>query len=69
MGETRTGRELIDALTRWADSGGVWRVQARGSATVTVVLLRCDAGEVVDRISSEDPEWREYLHDRHSSEG
>lgn len=51
----------LDQLRRWEDSGGTWRVQRCGADGVTVALLRCDGGEIVDRISSSDPELRAYL--------
>lgn len=66
--DTKTGRQLINTLIRWQVSGGVWRVSNRNPAMITVALLRCDAGEVVDQISSGDPEWVMYLQDRGSSD-
>jgi hypothetical protein len=66
--DTRTGRQLVDALVRWQESGGVWLVGARHPGTVEVILLRCDAGEVVDRISSGEPAWLEHLRGRSGSE-
>ncbi|GAA4605157.1 hypothetical protein BJY16_005274 [Actinoplanes octamycinicus] len=38
----------IDALRRWADSGGHWRLIARSDATVTVALMTC-TGEEMER--------------------
>ncbi len=35
---------------------------------ITVALLRCDAGEVVDQVSSGAPEWLNYLRDRDCSD-
>ncbi|QWZ10392.1 hypothetical protein KRR39_02405 [Nocardioides panacis] len=61
-----TGQDLVDTLLRWQQSGGVWRVLARHPTTVTVALLRCDAGEEVDRISSGDAAWMAFLADRDS---
>lgn len=67
--DTRTGKELVDALIRWEASGGVWRVLARGPSGVSVALLRCDAGEEVDRIASDRTDWLAYLTDREGSDG
>ena len=64
----RTGRQLVAALVRWQESGGVWRVSSRHPGAVEVTLLRCDAGEVADRITSGDPEWLEHLRGRSGSE-
>lgn len=60
--------QLISTLVRWHESGGVWRVSARNPAQITVALLRCDAGEVVDQISSGDPAWLNYLRERDGSD-
>lgn len=65
--DPRTGSTLISTLARWQDLGGVWRVSHRTPSRITVELLRCDAGEVVDQIGSGDPEWLAHLHDRDSS--
>lgn len=69
MNETRTAEQLIDALNRWHDSGGVWRVIDHHPTRVTVALLRCDAGEVVDLFTSGDPDWLAYLNGRHGNDG
>ena len=66
---TRTAEQLIDALNRWHDSGGVLRVIGRHPTRVTVALFRCDAGEVVDLITSGDPDWLAYLSGRHGNDG
>lgn len=39
-----------EAVDRWAASGGTWRVASVGEAAATVELLRCDGGEVADRL-------------------
>src|SRR5690349_18195566 len=36
--------ELLVALRRWQDAGGVWRVVDRRDGAVTVALCRCDGG-------------------------
>lgn len=65
---TRTGSQLIQALVDWERAGAVWRLVDLTPSGATVALLRCDAGEEVDRISSADPVWLEYLDARPSSE-
>lgn len=66
--DTRTGDELIEELRRWQDSGAVWRVLQWQPGQATVALLRCDAGEEVGRITSDDPRWLAFLDGRETSE-
>ena len=63
-----SGSDLIRALHDWERSGAVWRLVDIRPTEATVALLRCDAGEEVDRISSGDPLWLNYLRSRSSSE-
>ena len=63
-----SGHELVEALRRWQEAGAVWRVVRRQPDSVTVALLRCDAGEEVERLRSDDPVWLQHLHGRDSSE-
>ena len=49
MREGPSGTELVETLRRWHGSGAVWRVAERRPSGVTVALLRCDAGEEVER--------------------
>lgn len=58
----------IDKLTRWTDSGASWRVFDRTPERVTIDLLTCTGGEVVDRLTSSDADLRAWLGDRESSE-
>ncbi|NMD55099.1 MULTISPECIES: hypothetical protein [Tsukamurella] len=51
----------LDQLLRWEDSGGTWAVLSRSDDAVVVALLRCDGGEIVDRLESGDPALREYV--------
>ena len=41
--------EVADRLERWTRAGGTWRTGPAPDGRVTVVLLRCDGGEEVDR--------------------
>ncbi|HEY5979782.1 MAG TPA: hypothetical protein VIT41_09120 [Microlunatus sp.] len=58
----------LDRLRRWEDSGGIWRVVARRTDTVTVALCRCDGGEEVDRFVTVDPAVLDHVGGRGSSE-
>lgn len=54
----------VSVLQRWEESGAHWRVVGRSAETVTIALLRCDAGEEVDRLVSNDPQLRTFLRER-----
>ncbi len=58
----------VALLRRWEDAGGLWRVLARDAGTITVGLYRCDGGEEVDRIVSDEPPLVQFLNGRNSSE-
>lgn len=62
-------RDLVAVLTRWQDSGATWQVVARSHASVTVALCRCDGGEEMERLTSDDPALLTFLDGRDSSEG
>ena len=67
--EDVSGRQSpIEVLQRWQDFGATWRVVSRTSSAVTVALCRCDGGEEVERVSSADPEFIDWLAGRTSSE-
>lgn len=44
----------LEQLRRWEDSGGTWTVLSRTDQRAVVALLRCDGGEIVDRLESDD---------------
>jgi len=44
----------LERLRRWEDSGALWEVSALRPDSVTLVLLRCDGGEEVDRFVSRE---------------
>ena len=60
-------RDRVAELQRWEDSGAVWSVVSLRDGRVTVALLRCDAGEEVDRFTSEDPRLLDFIGDRYAS--
>lgn len=47
--------ELAQRLRRWEQSGATWHVLTRSERSVTVSLCRCDDGEEVERLRSDDP--------------
>lgn len=57
----------VDVLRRWEAFGAVWDVVARTAEAVTVSLKRCDAGEEVSRLVSDDPALRAYVDDHDPS--
>ncbi len=44
----------LEQLQHWEDSGGTWTVLSRSGGRAVVALLRCDGGEIVDRLESGD---------------
>ena len=56
-------------LQRWEDFGGVWRVLASHDQAATVSMCRCDGGEEVQRLTTEDPDLVSWLAAHPSSEG
>jgi hypothetical protein len=53
----------IDVLTRWEDSGAVWRAVHVSDERAVVDLCTC-TGEPVDRLESADPELIRFLRQR-----
>jgi hypothetical protein len=45
----------LETLQRWEDFGAVWEVVHRTADLVTLSLRRCDGGEEVGRLVSDDP--------------
>lgn len=60
--------DRVAELTRWEESGAVWRVLRRTATGATVALLTCDGGEEVGRFTSDDPGLLAFLGNRSSSE-
>lgn len=63
-----TEEQPVETLSRWSDSGAMWRVLRRTPTSITVSLRRCDDGEEVDRLTSSDPDLLTWIGDRSSSE-
>lgn len=59
--------DVVKALVRWSDSGGIWRVVAKNSSAVTLTLLTCDGGEEMQQIHSCDPKVVAWIGNRSSS--
>lgn len=68
MSADAVGIKPAERLQRWEEAGAVWRVMSRRPDSVTVALLRCDAGEEVERLQSQDPDVIAYVAGRDSSE-
>jgi hypothetical protein len=64
--EPDTDAEAV--LRRWEVAGGLWRVLARDAGTITLALYRCDGGEEVDRIVTDERPLTQFLAGRGSSE-
>jgi hypothetical protein len=58
----------VEVLRRWEDFGAVWQVVARTPEQLTISLRRCDAGEEVSRLVSDDPALREYVDQQSADE-
>ncbi len=56
----------INTLERWELFGGAWQVRKRDSAHAEIDLLRCDGGERVDSLASDDPTFLAWL-DKHEA--
>ncbi len=54
----------VDKLVRWEDFGGTWRVVRRTAAGVTISMRRCDGGEQVEELTSDDPGLLAWLDTR-----
>lgn len=59
----------VETLQRWEESGATWRVVVGSSRQLTIALLRCDGGEEVDRLVSDDPELMAFVADRSAGSG
>ena len=53
----------VETLRRWEEFGAVWEVVHRTPEQAVVSLRRCDGGEEVSRLVSEDPRLLAFLDD------
>jgi hypothetical protein len=51
----------IEDLLRWEAAGGTWTLELDGPDGVVLALLRCDGGERVGTLVSDDPRVREHV--------
>ncbi|MFD1826320.1 MULTISPECIES: hypothetical protein [Mumia] len=51
----------LEVLERWVRAGGTWSVVSRTARRATVALCRCDGGEEVDRLTSDDPAFLAHV--------
>lgn len=58
----------VARVQRWEQFGGLWRVLYRYRSWICVALCRCDNGEEVERVMSNDPALDAWLKGRTSSE-
>jgi hypothetical protein len=56
----------VDILQRWEEFGGAWRI-VQHSPLLTISLCRCDGGEEVERLVSDDPAVATWLAGRTAS--
>ncbi len=59
--------DTVDVLRRWENAGGLWRVLARFGNSVDIGLFRCDGGEQLDLLRSDDLSVVDYIGGRNSS--
>ncbi|MCE4267570.1 hypothetical protein [Rhodococcus globerulus] len=57
----------VETLSRWSDSGAMWRVLRRTPTSITVSMCRCDGGEEMERLTSTDPELLAWIGKRQTS--
>jgi hypothetical protein len=56
----------LETLRRWEDAGGHWRILTDRGGSLVVSLERCDGGEEMDRIESDEPAFVDYARSRSS---
>lgn len=54
----------IEVLRRWEAFGGRWEVALDTPEQLVLSLRRCDGGEEVSRLRSDDPALRAYVAER-----
>ena len=67
--QTDAPDDPVEVLRRWEEFGAVWEVVRRTAGQAVVSLRRCDGGEEVSRLVSDDPRLLAYLDDRDAADG
>ena len=67
MTSSKDPLDPVARLQRWESFGAHWVVLDDDGARVTVSLCRCDGGEEVERLTSDDASVRAFLAGRTSS--
>lgn len=55
--DTIPAADTPDAVLRWEAFGGTWEVTEVRAGRAVVELRRCDGGEVVESVASDEPEF------------
>ena len=66
---TEPGEDPVEQLRRWEAFGATWEVVHRDQRSATVSLRRCDGGEEVGRLTSDDPALLAFLDERTAEDG
>jgi hypothetical protein len=59
-----SAEDPVDVLQRWESFGGTWRVVGWTDSGVTISMCRCDGGEQVQELTSDDPHLLDWLRER-----
>ncbi|MGE3811282.1 MAG: hypothetical protein AB7I24_07020 [Candidatus Nanopelagicales bacterium] len=51
----------LQKLLRWVGAGGAWELEDDDGRYLVIALLRCDGGERMDSVVSDDRDLRDYL--------
>lgn len=54
----------VALLKRWEQFGATWQILSRSGQKVTISMCRCDGGEEVQRLVSDDPGLLSFLDGR-----
>jgi hypothetical protein len=60
--------DSVERLERWQQFGATWTLVSQHAGTVTISLCRCDGGEEVGQIVSDDAHLLAWLGGRTSSD-
>lgn len=58
----------VAQLVRWEQFGGLWKVLYRQQSWMHIALCRCDNGEEVERLVSDDPALDAWLAGRNGND-